>query len=189
MGDIFDFLSEESKYFVKKNQIIIDKINELSKSCEVYYFEGNHDYNLSSLLTNSNIFSKTDQPQIFQVANKKIALLHGDSFVGIGYEIFSKIIRNRFLLKLLNFLDYNYLISKKIEKSLSNKKICYKFKIENDWILKRFKNITTDIVAEGHYHQNYQTSLTLFEYVNFPSLACTGEYSYFDGAKFQTIKL
>ena len=51
MGDMFDFISGESRYFIKLNQKLIDIINELSKKIEIIYLEGNHDYNLKKPLS------------------------------------------------------------------------------------------------------------------------------------------
>ncbi len=189
MGDIFDFLSQESKYFIRQNSTAIKKINQIAECVEVYYFEGNHDYNLKNLFPKVKIIPRNLQPVIFENGKHKIALLHGDAFVGFGYDLFCQIIRNKELFSFLNLIDFGFVISKKIENFLSQKVICRQFEFSSQWLEDRFIQIDSEIIAEGHYHQNYQTVLNRFKYVNFPSLACTNEYSYFDGAQFQSIKL
>ncbi|MCD8541207.1 MAG: hypothetical protein LRY22_00560 [Aliarcobacter cryaerophilus] len=52
MGDNFDFLSNEIKYFKNRNKDIIELLNSLSDSFEIFYLEGNHDYNLSKIFPN-----------------------------------------------------------------------------------------------------------------------------------------
>ncbi len=61
MGDMFDFISGESKYFIKRNQKLIDIINELSKSMEVIYLEGNHDYNMQNLFPLVKVYQRENQ--------------------------------------------------------------------------------------------------------------------------------
>ena len=49
MGDIFDFLSCECKYFIKQNIEVITLLNKLSNDLEIIYLEGNHDFLLASI--------------------------------------------------------------------------------------------------------------------------------------------
>lgn len=100
MGDMFDFISEESKYFVKRNQKLLNLINELSKTIQIVYLEGNHDYNLSSLFPNVLVVKRENQPLIALYKHKKVALSHGDNFTPKSYDIYCKVIRNK---PLLNF--------------------------------------------------------------------------------------
>ncbi len=46
MGDYFDFLSNEIKYFKNRNKYIIELLNYLSDSFEIFYLKWNHEYNL-----------------------------------------------------------------------------------------------------------------------------------------------
>ena len=66
LGDIFDFLSNEIDYFKKINKTLINLINELSKKTQIFYFEGNHDFNLKDLFSKEiSIYPISNQPQIF----------------------------------------------------------------------------------------------------------------------------
>ncbi len=62
MGDMFDFISSESTYFVKRNQKLIDIINELAKDIKIIYLEGNHDYNMKPLFIDVLVVKREDQP-------------------------------------------------------------------------------------------------------------------------------
>ena len=58
MGDIFDFISGESKYFIQQNSDAINLLNKLSKDIEIIYLEGNHDYNLKIIFPNMEVIKE-----------------------------------------------------------------------------------------------------------------------------------
>lgn len=109
MGDNFDFLSNEIKYFKNRNKDIIELLNSLSDSFEIFYLEGNHDYNLSKIFPNIKVVKRENQPLLLKYEDKKIALSHGDNFINWHYNLYCKIIRNSYFLYFLNFLDMNFL--------------------------------------------------------------------------------
>jgi UDP-2,3-diacylglucosamine hydrolase len=186
MGDMIDFISEESKYFVKKNKVIIDILNELSNNIEIIYLEGNHDYNLNSLFPNIIVVSRVDQPLIGKTQNDKIInLSHGDNFSDWKYNIYCIIIRNKYLLNFLNFLDIDFFISKKIENSLIKKNICYKINDFERIAKKRVVNYNSDIVIEGHFHQGGSYFIDNKIYINVPSLFCQKKYLKFENFEFK----
>lgn len=189
MGDIFDFLSGESSYFIQENIELINAINRLSERFEVYYFEGNHDFNLKNIFTTLTIFSRENQPVIFEFLNQKIAFSHGDNFIGIGYDIFSKIIRNHLFLKLLNFIDFEFWLSKKIKRHLESKNICAKYKINEYTIMSKVNNIYADIISEGHFHQDFSQQIEDKTYINFPAFACSKKVCEFRDGKFTSINI
>lgn len=188
MGDMFDFISGESRYFVKLNQKLIDIINELSKDIEIIYLEGNHDYNLEKLFPNVKVYKREFQPIFAKYEEKTIALAHGDIFTPKAYDIYCKIIRNHALLVFLNLLDINYWLSKKIYNKLIKKNICSLMKDFNTFAKRRLSNYESDIVIEGHFHQgkSYEEENKL--YINIPSLCCSKNYTIFD-EKFITTQL
>ena len=189
MGDIFDFLSGESSFFMQENIELINLINKLSARFEVYYFEGNHDFNLKNVFINLTIFSREKQPAIFEFYNQKIALSHGDNFIGIGYDIFSQIIRNHLFLKFLNFIDFGFWLSKKIQKHLESKNICAKYKINKHTILSKINNIDADIISEGHFHQDFSQQIEGKTYINFPAFACNKKICEFRDGKFTSLNI
>ncbi|MCK5294388.1 MAG: metallophosphoesterase [Arcobacteraceae bacterium] len=177
MGDIFDFLSEEIDYFKTVNNNIIKKIDTLSNIIEIIYLEGNHDFNLATIFPNIKVIKREKQPFIVQSKERYLSISHGDIFTPTLYNIFCTIIRNRYILKCLNFLDINNFISKWLENKLIKKDIC------NDLLdfdsfaqnridsYKRYDDIT--FIIEGHYHQGKSYK----NYSNIPSFACSNFYS------------
>ncbi len=176
MGDIFDFLCEDCKYFIGINKEIINTLNTLSKKIEIIYLEGNHDYNLKTIFPNIKVIPRKKQPLIVKYGTKTISLAHGDNFYDMKYDIFCKVIRNKSLIKFLNFCDFNYALSKKIEKKLLEKNICHKIKDFKHLAQQRVSNYETDYVIEGHYHQGMTYHIKNKRYINAPSLCCDKMY-------------
>lgn len=188
MGDMFDFLTSLSKYFITKNQIVIDLLNKLSNNLEIIYFEGNHDYNIKSLFPKIRVYSRDEQPIKASYNNKSILLSHGDIYVDKLYDVYCSFIRNKIFLKTIDFLDYKNKISKKIYASLLNKSICHKIPDFKALINKKIANYEADYIIEGHYHQGDFINFEKKVYINIPSLLCSNEYVVLNN-DFQKIKL
>jgi len=184
MGDMFDFLIIEIDYFTKINSDIIILINELSLRYEIIYLEGNHDYNLQKIFPSINIISRMDQPLYLKQDTLNIALAHGDIFTPFIYNFYTKIIRNHYFLRFINYLDFNNTLSKYTEKKLMKKKICHKFHNFDEFTSKRIKSYNsffhTDLIIEGHFHQGYISKT----YINVPSLACGNQYMLYKNKQF-----
>ena len=174
MGDMFDFLAPQIDYFIKKNQEVIDILNELSNSIEIVYLEGNHDYNLQPLFPNIQIVSRKNQPLYCTYQNKKIAISHGDIFTPFGYNLYTSIIRNKLFLNFLNMIDINNWLTKKIDNWLLQKDIssqCDDFKKFSEYRISLYQE-NIDLIIEGHFHYGEQTR----KYINVPSLSCSNKY-------------
>ncbi|WP_368031340.1 metallophosphoesterase [Arcobacter sp. s6] len=176
MGDMIDFISGESKYFIKQNNEILELLNKLSKELEIIYLEGNHDYNLKTLFSNINVIKRENQPLLGKLNNKTVSISHGDNFINWKYDLYCKFIRNSIFLQFMNFIDINFFISKKIEASLVKKNICHKINNFKKLVEKRLENYNTDIVIEGHYHQGETFYIKEKKYINIPSLCCQEQY-------------
>ncbi|WP_263832253.1 UDP-2,3-diacylglucosamine diphosphatase [Sulfurospirillum oryzae] len=180
MGDMFDLLVGNVAHGVKQYKRYIDLIEEIGQTCEVYYFEGNHDFNLSKLFLHVKVIPIEEQPLTCKLpSGKSCLLLHGDKYGSLIHRCYTKIIRNQGVLKLLNGLDelLHGAISKKIQNDQRKKMLC-----------KRIENFTTqiqqklslypkvDVIAEGHYHQNVEFMGSGVHYINFSSFACNQSY-------------
>ena len=176
MGDMIDFISGESKYFIKENKEVLDILNDLSKDIEIIYLEGNHDYNLKKLFPLIKVYSRDEQPLIAKYKDKTVGLSHGDNFINWHYDLYCKVIRNSILLKFLNLIDFNYFISKRIEEALLKKNICHKMNNFENIVNIRKNNYKTDIIIEGHYHQGEVYNFENQKYINIPSLCCDNSY-------------
>ena len=176
MGDMIDFISGESRYFIKQNSDVINLLNKLSNEIEIIYLEGNHDYNLTTIFPNINVIKRENQPLLAKFEDKTIALSHGDNFINWKYDLYCKFIRNTIFLRFMNFIDVNFFISKKIEDSLVKKNICHKMRNFEEIVSKRVKNYNSNIIIEGHYHQGNRYLIDEKLYINIPSLCCQKQY-------------
>lgn len=176
MGDMIDFISGESRYFVKQNSVVINLLNTLSNEIEIIYLEGNHDYNLKNLFLNIQVIKRENQPLFAKFEEKTVAISHGDNFINWKYDLYCKFIRNTIFLRVMNFLDINFFISKKIENALLSKNICHKMNNFEHIVKRRLENYNTNIVIEGHYHQGVEYYFDKKEYINIPSLCCQKKY-------------
>ncbi len=176
MGDIFDFLCADAKYFIHINQGVINTLNSLSKEIEIIYLEGNHDYNLQDLFPNIKVVPRKKQPLILKYEDKTVALAHGDNFIDWKYDLYCAVIRNKALIKFLNYVDIDYWLTKRIEEGLLSKSICHKIKEFKSLAAKRSENYKTDYIVEGHYHQGITYNFKDKKYINIPSLCCNKMY-------------
>ncbi|RLA74749.1 MAG: UDP-2,3-diacylglucosamine diphosphatase [Epsilonproteobacteria bacterium] len=175
VGDIFDFLSNDISYFRQKNNKIINIINSLSKQKNIIYLEGNHDFNIKDIFPDCRVVTREQQPYMFVLNEKKVALSHGDIFTAILYNIYTKLIRHKYIGKILNKIDVCGFISKIVEQKLKTKKICKEIKDFDTFAKKRLKfydKYKADIVVEAHYHQGKRYK----NYINLPSFACSKTY-------------
>ncbi|MDD2652664.1 MAG: metallophosphoesterase [Sulfurimonas sp.] len=179
MGDIFDALFGEIPYTHIQNQEAIGLINKIAQRIEVFYFEGNHDFNLASIFLNVKIFPIEHQPVACSYESKKILLAHGDIDGDFGYKIYAKVIRNRILLHLLSFLDtfFGHAILKRLDAYLSRKDDCREFVGLKQFIQKRLgTKYSCDYFVEGHFHQNKTIQMDDFVYINLGAFACNQRY-------------
>ena len=184
MGDMFDFLAAQCEFFVKFYEPYIDVINEISEKTEIYYFEGNHDFNLAPLFKNVKTYPIGAQPVKFaSKCQKCVFIAHGDIFLPLVSKYALRFLRVKIFLKTMNFFDkfLNFRLSKRILNKLKRKILDYKipnFKELAEAKVYRYNGICkADIVIEGHYHQGDIFELGSQKYVNVPSFAC--EQSYF----------
>lgn len=106
MGDIADLFIGHIPSSLHSNRILVEKINALSQKCEVFYFEGNHDFGIdSSILPNVKIYPRFLQPALFDFDGQIYALAHGDIFIGNGYEIYIKAMNSALTLSALKLFD------------------------------------------------------------------------------------
>lgn len=188
MGDMFDFISGESEYFIERNQKLLDILNKLSETLEIIYLEGNHDYNMQKLFPKIKVYKRENQPLQASYEGKSVELSHGDIFTPWHYNLYCKIIRNKPLLVFLNLIDINNFISKKIYYSLIKKTICSTMPNFEEFAKRRIAKYKGEIIIEGHFHQGKSFSQNGQFYINIPSLCCSKSYSILD-KKFQGVSL
>ena len=179
MGDIFDLLFGYNDYIKGFSQELIELLNKLSLTIEIIYLEGNHDFCLKKVFPNIKIYSREEQPIHYKLQKQEIYLSHGDKYeTGLGYNLYSKLLRNRTLLTLLRPFE-KQIIDHRMGK-LKEKKICGDFK----GFKKRFDAIRShypkdSLIIEGHFHQALQHE----NYISLPSLACQNQIAFMKNGK------
>ena len=179
MGDIFDALFGGVVYTYKRNNEILELLQKISKTTELIFLEGNHDFNLKSIFKDAKIFPLQMQPVVAKFQQHSVALAHGDFDAPSAYQAYTALIRNPVVLKILNFIDEKIgnKIIKKIDAHLDKKDDCKEFTgfrkfIENRH-LERYK---VDYFIEGHFHQDKQLEFEDFNYINLAAFACNQRY-------------
>lgn len=182
LGDIFDFLVGDIPESVQKNREAIDKINRLAEKTDVFYFEGNHDFNLARVFPGARVFPREAQPVLFENEGETVLISHGDLGFGRGHEIYMSIIRNHAVLVLLDRLD-TYLLGRKIfhrlETWLQEKHICCEFDAFDLFIRRRIGRLKTHHakwLVEGHFHQGKSLKSGKLNYLNISAFACDSSY-------------
>jgi len=187
MGDMFDLLIGGASYLEKFYEKEIKLINKISKQKEIFYLEGNHDFNLQILFPNIKVYKLSKQPVLAVYHESKILISHGDCFEGFVYKFVHTLFRHSLTIKLLNIIDnaFENKLTKSYLKKVQDKQICKK--IENFTQMIKQKILLYDIgvsgigfVLEGHYHQGIRYEFEDSIYFNFPSYAC--------GEKYYTVK-
>ena len=182
MGDMFDVFIGNVTYTQQRYAHYIELINRLAKRCEIFYFEGNHDFNLSSCFEGVHIIPIQQQPQIAHFEdNTACLLLHGDCYEKGSYALYTAWIRNSITLKVLNVFDklLGGGISKHMMNSQEKKELCRSighFKEIIDAKIGQYPTDNIGLIIEGHYHQD---KMFLYEnvcYINLASFACTKRY-------------
>ena len=193
MGDMFDFLAGECEFFVKFYERYVRAIDELGEKMEIYYFEGNHDFNLAPLFKNVKAYPIGAQPVKFaSECGQSLLIAHGDIFLPFVAKYALRFLRVKIFLKVMNFFDkfLNFRLSKRILNKLKRKILDYKipnFKNLAEAKMRRYNAFyEADVVIEGHYHQGEQYTIGKQKYINIPSFAC--EQSYFVVEYDQNIK-
>lgn len=201
MGDIFHLFIGHLSSSIQENKSVINQINELSMVCEVYYFEGNHDFGIDAyLFPQVKIYPRTLQPASFYHEDKHFLLAHGDIFIAKSYEIYIRMLTNPLtlsFLKLLDILSLGFIykiISQKVYlkpiKSLSMREKQFR-----DFSISRLKKYLTFIqenklevvvgIIEGHFHigqeieiinkelaTNKNQKIQAMRYISLPSYSC-----------------
>lgn len=180
MGDIFDLLIGEisaTHNFAKKYIILLE---ELSNDVEIFYLEGNHDFNLSYFFKKVKIFPLKKQPLkaiFYTEKGEKIDffLAHGDIFLNPFLGFILKNLRRHSLLCFLNFLNkitFDF-ISKRILENQKKKNLFFKINNFENLIYQRYEkyNANNAWVIEGHYHQNFILNNENIKYFNLNSFA------------------
>jgi UDP-2,3-diacylglucosamine hydrolase len=181
MGDIFDLLFGEIPLTHERNQEAVETLRRISEKSEVIYLEGNHDYNLARLFPEAAVFPLSKQPLLCSFEGKSVCLAHGDFGTDLSYRLYTALIRNPLVMRVLNLLNRagNRFITDRLDAYLAKKDDCRGFSGFESYIRKRLQDQDLegcDYFIEGHYHQNRQFDIGRCRYINLPAFACKEKY-------------
>lgn len=179
MGDIFDALFGSVSSTLQENQEAIKLIKDIALDIEIIYLEGNHDFNLKKVFSNIKVYTIEEQPITIEYNNKKILLAHGDIQSPLAYKIYTSLIRNPYILIVLNMLNtiFGNFITKALDKYLGKKDDCHEMYSFREYISRRLENkYSCDYFIEGHFHQNKTIEYEKFMYINLGVFACNQRY-------------
>ena len=185
MGDIAHLFIGHIPTSQKTNRAFIQAINNLAQKCEVFYFEGNHDFGIDMrILPNVKIYPRSMQPVHFVFEQSHLLLSHGDLFVGKAYEFYISLMNSALILsmfKIIDILTFGFLY-RLIEHRIQHKKIKF-FDMDlasfQAFSQERFSQYSLyaqkiglsrlDGVIEGHFHIGKNTK----NFISLPSFYCS----------------
>ncbi len=184
MGDIFDLLFGYAQNSIQPNRKMVDLLQQIARQCEVIYLEGNHDFGLEPFFGEAiRVVPRSAQPLIGTFGAQRIALHHGDLLQGIGYELYTAVIRNRHVDRLLNMVDTarEGAVIDWLERYNRKKRPCYRIDHFEERMKKRLETLMKrydfDLWIEGHFHQNLRFDHAGKGYFNLPAFACAQTYT------------
>lgn len=181
MGDIFDQLFGGISYTLERNAEGVALIDEISLKIEVVYLEGNHDFQLASVLKNAHVFAIEEQPVRCEYADQEVLLAHGDLGLGWGYGLYTYLIRKRLILRLLRMIDSltDHSIVHKIDRHNAKKEDCNQFDGFESYTKRRLASSdlsSCTYYIDGHYHQNRSFDIAGCTYINLAAFSCNQRY-------------
>lgn len=182
MGDIFDLLFGQIPLTQRMNAEAVALIQKISRAIPVLYLEGNHDFNLSGLFPDAHVVPLKRQPLRCRCGSVNMQLAHGDFNQPLLYRIYTAIIRNPFVLKVLgaiNAVTANAIIGR-LEAYLEQKNDCYVIAQYESMVHAHLGSVDldgTDAFIEGHYHQGRAFDVRGVRYINPSAFACNLHYA------------
>ncbi len=170
MGDIFELLFGYGNYTPTLYPEAIKLLNRVSQSLEIYYLEGNHDFNLSKIFPQIRVVPRQKQPLMMRLGERRVALSHGDRYgAGWGYELYTMLLRSPLIS--LGTPWERRIVDAQMRR-MAQKSICKKFEGFEERVRAILSFYPNDsIVIEGHFHQGVR----LERYIALPALACQKE--------------
>ncbi len=182
LGDIFHLLLPFD-FLIKYNKDAIDLIRLLSKKSNVYYTYGNHDFLIDA------IFPDIKFADIFIDTEKSVYITHGDlNNNNLIYKFYTKIIRNKLILDILNIFTFNFTDSWFFKKILKKNIKCNKISNFKEIVMKKIADINYNTIIEGHYHQNVFFNFQTKTYYNLGAFYCEKCYYKYKDYRLKELK-
>ena len=182
MGDIFDLLFGQIPLTHRMNGDAVAALQAISRKIPVLYLEGNHDYNLKKLFPGVTVVPLARQPLPCRCGRTRLLLAHGDFNQPLRYRLYTALIRNPLVLRLLGLVNRaggNAIIGR-LERYLAQKNDCYVIPEYAQMVRRHLQGVDlseTDVFIEGHYHQGMTLEVGGVAYFNPSAFACNLHYA------------
>lgn len=159
LGDLFEVWlgdDDEASAFLE----VFSALKDFSSRAELYFMPGNRDFLVGQgLLTRLNMTLLTD-PQLLQLGQQKIALMHGDLLCSddVDYQNFRKLVRQpewqqSFLAKPLSERQSIADALRKESAQAMNQKSNQIMDVNQQTVATTFEDLDIDILIHGHTHR------------------------------------
>jgi len=182
LGDIFHLLLP-FEYLYEQNKEAIELINSLATKCEIYYAYGNHDFLID------DFFKNVTFADVFIDRKKSFFITHGDlNTKELKYNLYVWLIRNKFILNLLNILSLNFINNWLFKKILQKRIDCFKIDDFKEKVFSKIADINYKNIIEGHYHQNVKFMYNNKRYWNLGAFVCDKSYYVYRDFELKEVK-
>ena len=132
----------------------------ISKKTKIYFMHGNRDFMISSKICNKYGMELIDDPQLVNLYDKRVLLMHGDTLCvdDIKYQEFRKLVRNKSwqTQMMQKSLEERLKIANDLRNKSSNE-TTYKdefiMDVNENEVKKCFVKSGADIIIHGHTHR------------------------------------
>jgi len=189
VGDLFDFWFEYKNVIPKMYFQFLYLFRKLTdQGVEIHYLAGNHDFALGTFFDEELNISTHLDTYIFELADKKFYLYHGDGVAkkDIAYRFLKRILRNKTNQKLFRWLHPDWGIPFAKFVSGSSRKYTNQLNLERDesdyieFAEQKFEE-GYDYVLMGHRHNPLKHNKDGHTYINLGDWITLFSYAVFDG--------
>jgi UDP-2,3-diacylglucosamine hydrolase len=159
LGDLFDLWVGSGSAFKKEYAPLIEEFKKLKKKCPIYYFEGNHDFQLKKFWEDELGFKIFPRPHEFEFGGLKIRAEHGDEInrEDHGYLFLRWFLRTPPLRFLINIAPSKLVLAIGQRASLVSRDYTSKLpnsslQIFRDYAQALRKEKDFDVLVTGHTH-------------------------------------
>jgi UDP-2,3-diacylglucosamine hydrolase len=190
VGDLFDFWFEYKYVIPKKHFAVIHQLASMrEKNINITYLAGNHDFWLGQFFNRELGIQTADNEWTGEIDGKRFFLFHGDGVAkkDYGYRFLKKLLRNRFSIKLYQWIHPDWGIP--FARFVSGSSRQYTNHIElndhTDYIEFAKERFTEqyDYVIMGHRHNPYVYDEEGKKYINLGDWLHYFSYAVFDGSE------
>lgn len=159
LGDLFETWIGDDAHNTA-HQTIIGSLKRLSKNTEIYFLAGNRDFLLGDEAANAIGLTRINDPIIIQLAEHRVALMHGDTLCtdDNDYQTFRRMVRDpnwqtQFLLKPLSERQAIAAELRVKSREAMKEKTIEIMDVNAEAVSQSFTQLEVDFIIHGHTHR------------------------------------